>query len=514
MKRSSFLGITGAIAALAVGGYWYSRRNPRDTERSGHEVTIILGAEPITLDPSLMTEVFSATVANACHSPLVRVLPGGQVLWELASSIDLNPTATQATITLKSDARFWDTDMSPVTAEDVAFSLKRLQNSASPLKLVADRISTMKVESETVLKISFNSPEPEFVSLMAHLQAAILKKGSDQAPAKPLASHLIGAGAFAPGEFESGASYSFKRNPGFPGGGTVENLRFIVRADSQAQLAAVRSAEADVLRLRGSLLKEVLQEGSNDGTGMRPDFSSFTLTKAAASEVNVIIFNWASPTFARIPAENRKKMLASLSSALDRQGLAKVFGLSTPANSVIPDIAGGLAAPQIPSAPTTDWQGVGSFEIISSTDAAGREMASQASEFLAKAGAPCTTRQLDPTRLMEAIFGGKYDATVITFEMPVPGKLPWCLFWIPGPFSAFGKPMPELASEITTVRSTADNEMRQKAWGSLISNLDATQDVWLPLASRETVILHNNRLDGVTIDAAGTPFWSHLSWRK
>ncbi len=115
---------------------------------------------------------------------------------------------------------------------------------------------------------------------------------------------------------------------------------------------------------------------------------------------------------------------------------------------------------------------MGAFELSASADPASREIASQTKEFLAKSGAACNTRFLDPARLMEAVFSSKYDATVITFEMPVTNALPWFLFFQPNPFAAFGQAMPEITPDIATARSAVDGPTRRKAWESLIAQID------------------------------------------
>ncbi|MCE9520272.1 MAG: hypothetical protein K8R87_12065, partial [Verrucomicrobia bacterium] len=149
---------------------------------------IAVPADPITLDPVAMQEVNSATIGNAIHASLVRLDTQGKVVPVLAESVEILPGAMTAVVKLRAGGQFWDG--SAITVADVQASLERLQASTSPLKWVTDRISKFKKTGDLELEIQFGRPEPDFIKLIANLQAAIVKSGSDKLPKLPFDAHI------------------------------------------------------------------------------------------------------------------------------------------------------------------------------------------------------------------------------------------------------------------------------------------------------------------------------------
>ena len=95
---------------------------PTDEPRAGGRLRLP-GAEPATLDPALVGDVNSAEYLYEIYSGLVNVADDLTVIPDLAERWEVDPRGTVYTFTLRSDASFHDGR--PVTAEDVAFSLRR-----------------------------------------------------------------------------------------------------------------------------------------------------------------------------------------------------------------------------------------------------------------------------------------------------------------------------------------------------------------------------------------------------
>lgn len=500
------LWVTIAAGLLALG--WWMVFSKREQVR-GDAIVIIVDGTPLTLDPIQMTEVMSASLGNACHAPLFRLAPDGSLLPELAESVSVSPSAMEASIILKAGCRFWDG--TEVTAEDTAWSLLRLRDSQSPLKLTLERVSSCEAKDSRTVQVRFSRPEPDFAAQLAHLQAAILKKGSENNPEQPLARHLIGAGAFKPGRFEPGVRYEFNRNPGFPGESNVANLVFVVKSDPQSQLAACRAGEAQVLRLKGPALREALDFSNSEAVQPRPNLANYRVASQAANEINLAILNWESPKLKEIAQDKRGPMLRSLSARLNRQALSKALHGVIPIESVIP--AAALSEKRQPTDKPINFEVSLTFpnlEMLCSNDPMSRELAGAAQPFLSEAGLATELRQLDPGRLMETVLGKNHDMVILTFEMPVVGVSPWLLFFTEGPFSAFGEVLADIRGAAEAARSVTAPLERANAWSIVAAKLDAEQTVWLPIASRRTYVLVHESVTDVRIDAAGTPYWSHI----
>lgn len=506
MKRPLTLII--AVGSIAVLGWLFVKSSPRG-EPSTATVTIVIDGTPQTLDPVLMTEVMSATLGNACHCPLVRLATDGSVQPELAESVTVAPDAMTAIVKLRVGSKFWD--QSPVTAADVAWSLQRLRDSQSPLKLTMERVASCEALNNESLKIKFSQPEPDFVKMLAHLQAAILKKDSDKFAALPLAQHIVGAGAFCPDDFQPGTRYIFRRNPGFYAPSNIERLSFLVKTDPQSQLAACRSDDAQIIRLKGPALREAVDFSAKEDAQIRSGFPGFSLALQPANELSLAILNWEASPLNQVAAEDRPGVLSALSSKIDRVGLAMSLAGVEPASRVIPNAALTQPSVSVLAANPSDGKSVlPKIEILCSTDPMSREIAGAAQPYLQSAGLETVVRQLAPARLIESVLKKQHQAVILDFEMPVVGVSPWLLFFTPGPFSAFGEGLAGVGVDAAKARSVLDPKARAESWRAVAAQLDAKQSTWLPLVSRPTYLMSHESVLGARIDAAGTPYWTHL----
>lgn len=78
------------------------------------------------INPLLTLSQPDEDIAALVYSGLTRVLPDGSIIPDLASSYDVSTDGVTYTFHMRKDATFHDGN--PVTAEDVAFTIKRAQN--------------------------------------------------------------------------------------------------------------------------------------------------------------------------------------------------------------------------------------------------------------------------------------------------------------------------------------------------------------------------------------------------
>lgn len=104
----------------------------------------------------------------------------GKPVMVLAESVAMASDGLSCEIKLKT-AKFWDTNASPVTAEDVRYSFERVRASAHPHKWILDRlvgveafdkketnhIAGIDVSGDRELTIRFSKPEPDFPLLIS-----------------------------------------------------------------------------------------------------------------------------------------------------------------------------------------------------------------------------------------------------------------------------------------------------------------------------------------------------------
>lgn len=144
---------------------------------------------PSTLDPSQITDSVSYNIANQTQGNLVRLLPGGKVVGDLASGWKISKHDSVYTFTLRSNLKF--ANGHTITASDVDWSITRAlaKSTASPVALLYDgaikgaaalnngntsKLSGIKVLSKTKLRITLSPAIPYFLKTLTYPTADVL----------------------------------------------------------------------------------------------------------------------------------------------------------------------------------------------------------------------------------------------------------------------------------------------------------------------------------------------------
>ena len=166
---------------------------PAETETDSKTLTIAINADILTTDPQSLNNGTTTSVLYNVYSNLVKQDDAGELVLDLAESYELKEDQVTWEFKIRQDAVFHDG--TPVTAEDVAYSLNRVMNDEtsadftnfSPLK------EAVAVDEYTVDVIS-EQPYPIMLNLLAKGGAAVLPKnyieenGIDAFLANPIGS--------------------------------------------------------------------------------------------------------------------------------------------------------------------------------------------------------------------------------------------------------------------------------------------------------------------------------------
>lgn len=345
--QPSRVGRTRTAIALAAVALTAAAGCSAGGSSSGADDTLVVNTSFVykTLDPARAYEQTGYVGIHSLYSTLLT-FDGADVdtpVPDLAESFEANDDNTEFTFTLRDDAVF--SDDSPVTSEDVLFSLERMVNMQGSASGFFAGL-TFAAPDERTVTITSEEPNPTLTTLLAMPAASILNAEVAQsggATDAPDAAAADTAQQFLDSQSAGSGPYVLERND--PGNEIVltanENYwgeqpdfgRVVVRnMDIQNQkLTMTRSTSPELaLDLTGNLL-DGLPDSLNISELQDTMYYAYANTDPAVSPVTS---NPAFPT--------------AFKAALDYEGIAELYGRGG-------DTLGGMVAPAYPgSLPTED----------------------------------------------------------------------------------------------------------------------------------------------------------------
>ena len=113
---------------------------------------------------------------NALYETLLRNGPDGSIVAGLAESHDVSADGKTIKLTLRESLKF--SDGSPLTGEDVVFSLERARNpDLGPWAGLLGSVESVKAEDNTIT-LSLKQPDPTILSILATFNTGIVSKAA------------------------------------------------------------------------------------------------------------------------------------------------------------------------------------------------------------------------------------------------------------------------------------------------------------------------------------------------
>jgi peptide/nickel transport system substrate-binding protein len=212
------------------------------------EARIAVQTETSSIDPHYALVGANQAYARHLFDPLIgadenlRPVPG------LASFSNPEPDLWEFRI--RPDARFHDG--SPVTAEDVRFSLERMPrvpNSPAPFIRLAGSVRAVEVVDERTIRLRSNGPDPSvplnaMTAYIVSARAAATASTADFNAGRA----AVGSGPWRFVEWQPGAALRLARNEGYWGGAPAF-ARATIRpvANDASRLAALLAGDADLV---------------------------------------------------------------------------------------------------------------------------------------------------------------------------------------------------------------------------------------------------------------------------
>ncbi|WP_284312310.1 ABC transporter substrate-binding protein [Labrys miyagiensis] len=244
--------LTGVIAT--------SGARAADTITRGGTLTYGRYADSLFLDPVLNDANVDIWILSNLYDTLLLptddgkgVQPGLATAWQVA------PDGKSVTLTLREGTKF--SDGSPITAEDVQWSLKRAANPKNGIwNFMVGSIDDVVIQDPKTVVLKLKNTDPAILSALTVFNTSILPMkafeaspgATDADKAKAFAEHPIGSGAFILKSWQRNADMQLVRNPYYWRQGAdgkalpyLDGVHFEVIPDDATRILKLKSGELD-----------------------------------------------------------------------------------------------------------------------------------------------------------------------------------------------------------------------------------------------------------------------------
>ena len=508
------------IAALVIGAPVYAAE-PEIISKTPAAVGPVDGivwnlpsGEPSTIDPANAATLQGAGVVTNLCDTLVTVDENYNLSDSLASFKVVDPK--KVVYKIRNDAHFWDG--SQVTAEDVAFSMKRTSDPANIMSFIYANVASIDVTAVDEVTVSFSKPDEMFIAEMATIAGMVMKKTFVEAAGKAVGSAtggLMCSGPFKLDSWKAGDSIVISRNDAYwnkkrmPFAGTV---KFTFVTDTAAYIQAMKAGEIDGSYEISPSAIPALQKSDNGRVFFGPSMQSIQLTVAG----------WKGP-LANIKLRDAFHYLT------DRGAIAKIVfkDAATPLYTILSPETWQNAARETYAAAYPEFEKSRAFNLEKSKAlvseagykgepivlavSAGEETTGRVGQLIQqqakKVGLNVEIKQLQPLEFTEAQYDAAkrtgIDLFLVTSFNGVQDPLePTGFTFLPGAFyNLSGFDNPEVTRLFEESRQNFDPQERAKMFVKM-QEIYEKQSVAIPLVSQRTVTFINKRLSGAVTSFA------------
>ncbi|MBL8702236.1 MAG: ABC transporter substrate-binding protein [Alphaproteobacteria bacterium] len=238
MQRRTLVALTAAISLFAGQAL---AQGAKDT------LSVDLPGQPATLDPHIQWDTDSYHVYRNIFDNLVTRDAAGTIIGQVASAWTYR-TPTEIEFTIRTDIKFHDG--SPLTAEDVVYSVKRITDPAfkSPQLSQFDSIKEARVVAPDKVVLITEKPYPVLLAQLVKLsivpKAHVEKVGPEKFNLEPM-----GSGPYKFASWQRGVRVSLEANDAYwRGKPAIRAVTFQNVSDEATRIANLKSGRADIIR--------------------------------------------------------------------------------------------------------------------------------------------------------------------------------------------------------------------------------------------------------------------------
>jgi peptide/nickel transport system substrate-binding protein len=271
-----------AAAALALGSC-------AKQDEASRTIVFALTGDAVALDPAQAYDFTTNPVVNCITEGLLRFSPRGELLPNLAEKW-VSPDPTTYIYTIRKGVKFQDG--SPLTVEDVVFSLNRVRDkaTASPLAWMLGSVKDITKVDDSTVKVSLSQPDAQFRYALATTAGHVISKAYYDAHkanfGKPDGG-LLGTGPFKYVSWQAGSQIVLERFKDYwdkADAPKVDRAIFKVVPEGATRVAGLKTGEIDATALLPLDLLPVAKQLANidiQGVeGFTDDWVAFNTAKA------------------------------------------------------------------------------------------------------------------------------------------------------------------------------------------------------------------------------------------
>jgi peptide/nickel transport system substrate-binding protein len=294
-------------------------------EKMGGTLNLGIDFDAATFDPAMTQNNMELWVEMDVFSRLVRVNNvGTDIEGELAESWDISEDGTEYVFHLRPDAKF--SDGTPVTADDVVFSIERASADDALVNWTFEAVDTVEAVDPQTVKITLTGPAAPFANDIALWGASIVSKASAE-EADESGLGLIGSGPFILDSWAKGEQIVLKKNPYYWEKDAAGNqLPYL----DQVNLVLLTDDNTRMLKLQAGEIDAALNVPYNQIEPLSQD-PNLRISATPLYGITSVAMNQKTPELADV------KVRQAMNYALDREAMVQValFGYGRVACSPI-----------------------------------------------------------------------------------------------------------------------------------------------------------------------------------
>lgn len=323
---------------------------PPSANASKDLFVIDLPGEPSSLDPHVQWNPDSYNVYRNVFDNLITRDDEGKIVPQIATSWEY-VSDTQIRFKIRDDVSFHDG--TKLTAEDVAFSVKRITDPAfaSPQLGQFNQITDAVADDATTVTLTTNGPYPPLFAQLVKLsivpKSTVEKVGKDAFNQSP-----VGSGPYKFDAWQRGVEVSLSRNDAYWGDkGVFPKVVFRAVPDAATRVANLQAGASDLVTyLNGDLVAQIEASGRGKalvGNTERVAYLGMNVTKAPL---------------------DKPEVREAIAMALDKVGIAE--GILATGEKPVPQIASPAHMGWVEGIAEPTYDAAKAKEIITSTPGA------------------------------------------------------------------------------------------------------------------------------------------------